>query len=52
MSKAKAQLSQAIRNSGGAYHLKDLTTDKLKMLASKDSKGATYDWNELINRIS
>jgi hypothetical protein len=27
-----------------AYHLKDLATDKLKMLASKDSQGNTYDW--------
>jgi hypothetical protein len=25
------------------YHLKDLTTDKIKMLANKDSQGNTYD---------
>jgi hypothetical protein len=48
---------QAIRKdivkiSGGTYRLKDLTTDKLKMLASKDSQGNTYDWNELVNRIN
>jgi hypothetical protein len=47
---------QAIRKdmvkiSGGAYYLKDLTTDKLKMLASKDSQGNTYDRNKLVNRI-
>jgi hypothetical protein len=45
---------QAIRKdivkiSGGAYHLKDLTTDKRKMLASKDSQGHTYDCNKLVN---
>jgi hypothetical protein len=25
--------------------------DKLKMFASKDFQGNTYDWNELVNRI-
>jgi hypothetical protein len=30
-----------VKISGGAYHLKDLTTDIIKMLASKDSQGNT-----------
>jgi hypothetical protein len=31
--------------------MKELTTDKLKILASKDSQGNTFDWNELVDRI-
>jgi hypothetical protein len=45
---ASVTYEQAIRKdivniSRGSYHLKDLTSDKLKMLASKDFQGNTYD---------